>query len=210
MKAAIINFSGANGALELAEALNTHTDFTVEHLSDQTIDLSDYGVIFLPGGASYGDYLRPGAVAATTPVMSALKQVRQYATIIGIGNGFQILCEAGLLPGGFVQNESLNFHEELVTIHFNDLKLQLLASAKFGQYVLNDSIKDDQVLMTYEKGSPFGSRAKNIAALCDDTGHVMGVFPHPERVCQSWQAATDGKEVFEWIEEVASRNEGRK
>lgn len=208
MKAAIISFSGASGNLELAEALETQTNFTVHMVDDQTTDLSEFDLIFLPGGSSYGDSLRPGAIAAQTPVAEALKNTRENQKIIGIGNGFQILCEMRLLPGGFLLNKSLNFHEEFVAINFEQEELVLPVSAKFGQFVLFEELSTEQIVMRYKNGSPFGKDATDVAAVKNEDGRVLGIFAHPERACQSWQQSPDGAQFFHWLETEFARKEG--
>lgn len=210
MKAAIISFSGASGYLELAEAIETLTDMKAEVIDDQVNDLSDYDLVFLSGGAAYGDALRPGAIARQTPVADALKNMSKDQKIVGIGNGFQVLCEMGLLPGGFLANEDLNFHEEFVPVTLQENVLTLPVSAKFGQYVLNEEVDTEQVIMLYENHSPFGENASAVAAVLSADQRVLGVFPHPERACQSWQQSQDGAEFFAWLQSDFARKEGNK
>lgn len=197
MKACVIQFQGTGGELELVDALANFDAVEVTCVDDQATDLSAFDVIFLPGGASHGDYLRPGAIAAITPVIEAVRKAAAADTlIIGIGNGFQILTEADLLPGYFVINETLNFYEGYETVSFENGELTLPVSSKYGQYVLDEKVDDKQVLLSYQSVSPFGQEASTIAGVSNEAGNVIGIMPHFERATQPWRKSQDGLVVL--------------
>ena len=195
-----------------------------DYVWHQESTLANYDCVVLPGGFSYGDYLRAGAIARFSPVMTAL---RDYADagglVIGICNGFQILCEAGLLPGVLRRNEHLEYRcqwSNLLTER-NDTAfsrrcqpgqvLQVPVSHGEGNYFADDGTlsrleEEGRVLFRYcgpdgavtGADNPNGS-AHNIAGILNGQGNVLGMMPHPERSCEALLGSTDGKLIFQSI-----------
>ncbi|HEU5477677.1 MAG TPA: phosphoribosylformylglycinamidine synthase subunit PurQ [Gaiellaceae bacterium] len=166
-------------------------------------ELPDLDAIVLPGGFSYGDYLRCGAIARFSPVTAA---VREFAAagglVLGICNGFQILCEAGLLPGALLRNESLRFvcRDVRLTVERDDLPFttrcaagrQLVLPVKHGdgRYLAPPDLDASQVVLRY-LDNPNGS-VESIAGVCNETGNVMGLMPHPEHAVDPLLGSDDG------------------
>jgi phosphoribosylformylglycinamidine synthase len=187
-------------------------------------DLSAYDCIILPGGFSYGDYLRAGAIARLSPVMAALPDfVAQGRLVIGICNGFQILCEAGLLPGVLRRNLDLEFRcqwSNLLTERIDTpftcgcrpgQVLKIPVSHGEGNYYADDATiarleEEGRVLFRYcqasgavtDSANPNGS-AHGIAGILNEQGNVLGMMPHPERSCETLLGSADGKVVFQSI-----------
>ena len=166
-------------------------------------ELPDLDAVVLPGGFSYGDYLRCGAIARFSPATAA---VREFAAagglVLGICNGFQILCEAGLLPGALLRNESLRFvcRDVRLTVERDDLPFtgrcaagrQLVLPVKHGdgRYLPPPDLDPSQVVLRYVE-NPNGS-VENIAGVCNETGNVMGLMPHPEHAVDPLLGSDDG------------------
>ena len=187
-------------------------------------NLAGYDCVILPGGFSYGDYLRPGAMARVSPVMDAVRRFAQDGgLVIGICNGFQILCEAQLLPGILLRNHHLeyrcqwtNFRTEQVDSPFTrrcqpGQVLQVPVSHGEGNYFAEpDTLQDlearGQVLFRYceptgavtDASNPNGA-ANNIAGIVNQQGNVLGLMPHPERCCETVLGGTDGNFIFQSI-----------
>jgi phosphoribosylformylglycinamidine synthase len=193
----------------------------VDFIWHRDTDLSSHDAVIIPGGFSYGDYLRAGALARFSPVMNA---VRDFAArgklVLGICNGFQILCEAGLLPGALIRNRDLHFicdhvHvrvETPATPFTNELKrgsvLRLPIAHAEGNYVCDDATlaelqSEDRIIFRYcdESGeatttaNPNGSR-DSIAGICNRERNVLGLMPHPERACEELLGSSDGRAIF--------------
>lgn len=173
---------------------------------------SDYAAFVVPGGFSYGDYLRCGALAAKAPVMASLAEAAGKGyPILGICNGFQILCESGLLPGVLVRNEGRRFVDKWVGLRLENgtrwsnleagSRLRLPVAHGEGRYHLEDGelarLRDKkQIWLTYEDGSnPNGSLA-DIAGVCNEGRNVCGLMPHPERAVFSWMGGEDGRAIL--------------
>jgi phosphoribosylformylglycinamidine synthase subunit PurQ / glutaminase len=172
----------------------------------------DFDSYLLPGGFSYGDYLRSGALAALSPAMESLKEANELGKpIFGICNGFQILCEAGLLPGALMRNESGRFIDQWVDLKLENKSLwsPYKEGEKFsmpmahadGRYFINEEgfkkLKSNkQIWLTYEK-NPNGSVA-NIAGVMNDKKNVVGMMPHPDRALFEWMGSCDGLKFFDW------------
>lgn len=171
---------------------------------------SDYSSFVLPGGFSYGDYLRCGALAAKAPVMKSLSEAAaKGAPVLGICNGFQILCEARLLPGVLVRNESRKFIDKWVTLKpagksawLKDLSkpLRLPIAHGEGRFHSEDDVlkklnDQGQVWLKYEGGAPNGS-LQDIAGVTNEAGNVAGLMPHPERAIHDWMGGEDGRAIL--------------
>lgn len=222
MKFAVLRFPGSNCDQDCLFALNALPKAAAEPVWHKDTTLPDCDVVVVPGGFSYGDYLRCGAIAQFSPIMQA---VREFAAsggkVIGICNGFQILCEAGLLPGALVRNRDLHFicEHHLVRVETPDSAftrnapagtvLNLPIAHGEGCYFADDATLRDlsinrQVLMRYcdshgrttDAANPNGSRS-HIAGICNRERNVFGLMPHPERSCDPLLGSTDGLTIFE-------------
>ena len=223
MKAAVIRFPGSNCDQDCVLALRefgVETDF-VWHKDES---LADYDLIALPGGFSYGDYLRCGAIARFSPVMKAVREQAARGTLVlGICNGFQILCEAGLLPGALIRNRDLHFRCEHLHVRVEDVANPFLHEAQTGGLLripiahgegsytadaatLAELNQTGRVLLRYtdaagaatDAANPNGS-AENIAGICNAARNVFGLMPHPERACDPRLGSTDGRVIFQSI-----------
>lgn len=194
---------------------------------DET-SLDGFDSVILPGGFSYGDYLRPGAMARFSPVMDALnKFVASGRTAIGICNGFQILCESGLLPGALLPNDHLEYRCQPTQLRTERTDTAFTQACTQGQLLdvpvshgegnyfadpatLAQLEKDGRVLFRYcdasgqatDEANPNGS-ANNIAGIINEAGNVLGMMPHPERSCEAILGSTDGNLIFQSIIESA-------
>jgi phosphoribosylformylglycinamidine synthase len=187
-------------------------------------DLSDLDVVVIPGGFSYGDYLRCGAIARFSPVMQAtIEHAQQGKLVLGICNGFQVLTEAGLLPGALMRNRDLHFVCDRISLKVERTDLPWTQNYQSGEvitlpiahgegcyYADADTLKQledtDQVLFRYctpegeitDRSNPNGS-LNNIAGICDRRGNVLGMMPHPERAADPLLGGTDGIKLFEGV-----------
>ena len=211
MKAAVISFPGSNCDEDLVYALQL-AGHEAELVRSTATQLTDFDAVLLPGGFSYGDYLRSGAIAKFAPIMPALKQFAAAGgLVLGICNGFQILTEAGLLPGALQCNEKLNFicEAEPLTVVNNNTSFsnQYAAGASItlpiahgeGNYYADAATlaaieANHQVVFRYAD-NPNGS-LNDIAGLTNAAGNVLGMMPHPERAVEALLGGTDGLGVF--------------
>ena len=207
MKSAIIRFPGSNCDQDCHLALR-EMGVEVDYVWHKDASVSGYDLIVLPGGFSYGDYLRCGAIARFSPIMQSVKEAAAAGTpVLGICNGFQILCEAGLLPGALIRNRSLHFICEHIRVRVENTAttwtnaaaqnqiLRIPIAHGEGSYVVDAAtlrrLNDHrQILLRYcdaggavtDAANPNGA-AENIAGLCNEAGNVFGLMPHPERAC---------------------------
>ncbi len=213
MKVGIIRFPGSNcdrDVFHVLELVGAKPDYVWWN----TRDLSDYEAIVIPGGFSYGDYLRAGAIAAITPIIDGIKDcVSEGKPVLGICNGAQILAEVGLVPGVFTENENAKFICE-----WTDLKVESVKTPFTKLYKKNEIIKmpiahaegryyteniqelrdNDQIVLSFESENPNGSM-EAITGVCDEEGLVCAVMPHPERASESILGSDDGRKFFEGI-----------
>lgn len=211
MKVAVITFPGSNCDLDMYYALTDEFQIETTLVPATTNDLSDYDAIFLPGGFSYGDYLRTGAIARFAPVMAALQAADMAGKlIIGICNGFQILTEAGLLPGALQTNAKPGFicdttglkvanHQSAFTQAFSVDEINLPIAHGEGNYYVDAHQlarmqANGQIIFTYTD-NPNGSVA-DIAGVTNARGNVFGMMPHPERAVDELLGNTDGRAFF--------------
>lgn len=221
MKYGVIVFPGSNCDHDAYHVISKHVGQPVDFIWHRETDLSSYDAVIVPGGFSYGDYLRAGALARFSPVM---KSVTEFAArgrfVLGICNGFQILCEAGLLPGALIRNENLHFvcrhinvrAETSETPFTSEVKrssvLQLPIAHAEGNYVCDDETLDklkreDRIVFRYcdehgqltPESNPNGSR-EAIAGICNEGRNVLGLMPHPERACEDLLGSIDGSGIF--------------
>lgn len=231
MKFGVVVFPGSNCDADCYHVIKDVLEQPVDYIWHQEKEIKGYDALILPGGFSYGDYLRTGAIARFSPVMPAVMEFAdQGGLIIGICNGFQILLEAGLLPGAMLRNRSLTFICKPVwlkvkneaTPFTNQLQkgevLQIPIAHGEGNYFCDpstlQSLKDNnQILFTYcgpngeeeDIHNPNGSLA-NIAGIRNRKGNVLGMMPHPERCSEEVLGGIDGLKIFasmlKWCQEV--------
>ena len=196
----------------------------VDYVWHKDDDLSRYDCVVLPGGFSYGDYLRAGAIARFSTVMVAVAEFAgRGGLVLGICNGFQILCEAGLLPGVLMRNSHLEFRCQWVDLRVETSASRFTSSADKGQVLrvpishgegnffaepptLEALEAEDRVIFRYstpdgeidKAANPNGSLS-NIAGITNERGNVMGMMPHPERCCEAAIGGTDGRPIFQSI-----------
>ena len=220
-KFGVVVFPGSNCDHDAFYALHKVLEYDVNFLWHKDTDLKESDVIILPGGFSYGDYLRTGAIARFSPIMnSVIDFANKGGYVIGICNGFQILLEAGLLPGALLQNISLKFickdvylsvenYESNFTKGINDkIVLNLPIAHGDGNYFADENTlkeleANNQIILRYSSKdgnvsnefNPNGS-LKNIAGIINKNGNVLGMMPHPERSCNPILAKTDGSLIF--------------
>jgi phosphoribosylformylglycinamidine synthase subunit PurQ / glutaminase len=217
MKIGVVQFPGSNCDQDCLRALTDGLQFEADYLWHKETSVAAYDGIVLPGGFSYGDYLRCGAIARFSPIMRAVVVAAQDGMpILGICNGFQILCEAGLLPGALIRNQSLLFVCQPVWIRVESTeapctrmlkrgdKLSLPVAHGEGAYIadegtLNDLEVNDQVIFRYVDSdgnptlaaNPNGS-LRNIAGICNRERNIVGMMPHPDRAWEARLGSEDG------------------
>jgi phosphoribosylformylglycinamidine synthase len=213
MKFGVVVFPGSNCDRDMYDALSNDLGQEVSMLWHKDRDLSKFNTedcIILPGGFSYGDYLRCGAIARFSPMMqSVIEFANAGGKVFGVCNGFQILCESHLLPGALLRNENQQFVCKNIFITNDTGKIYKLPVAHGeGRYhadekILNELKTNNRVIFYYsdEKGNktksanPNGS-VRNIAGICNAGRNVFGMMPHPERACSSVLGNTDGQEIL--------------
>jgi len=220
MKVAIITFPGSNCDYDLYKCVQL-VGGNPEFLWHRDSSLGKVDAVMLPGGFSYGDYLRAGAIAAMSPIMAAVKKFADHGgPVLGICNGFQVLCEANLLPGALLPNTSLLFASKEVTLSvennstiFTDLyesdrSLRMPIAHAEGNYYADEETlerleEDGRVMFRYlgpqgkptNESNPNGS-ANHIAGIINTKGNVMGMMPHPERAVETILGSVDGLDLF--------------
>lgn len=205
----IVRFLGTNCDRDVWQAVEA-LDLKPQWLwHEDQFNVSDYSAYVVPGGFSYGDYLRCGALAAKSPVLKSLTEAAaKGAPILGICNGFQVLCESRLLPGALVRNESRKFIDKWVTLKQVSETAWTKGAAKsmrlpiaHGEgrfYVENDDLQKlrdkGQIWLTYED-NPNGS-IQDIAGVSNEKKNVCGLMPHPERAMHDWMGGEDGRAIM--------------
>ena len=227
MKFGVVVFPGSNCDEDMVYVLRDILKQETVKLWHKNTDLEGCTHIILPGGFSYGDYLRSGAIARFSPIMSSvIKHAENGGFVFGVCNGFQILCESGLLPGALLHNSSRKFICKNVFIKPENNSTQLTNSVSMkalkipiangeGKYfadteTLANLNKNGQILFRYcdengaitDEANPNGA-SENIAGVCNATKNVFGMMPHPERAADELLANTDGKSLFESILKAA-------
>lgn len=224
MKFGIVTFPGSNCDDDAYAAVTEALGADGVRLWHKDHDLQGVDVVILPGGFSYGDYLRAGAIARFSPIMrEVVEHARRGAPVVGICNGFQILCEAHLLPGALLRNATLRFASQWVHLRVEKTDTRFTNAYEKGQvlripiahgegrYTIDDDglrrLQDeDRILFRYVNArgerspdaNPNGA-ADDIAGILNDRGNVMGMMPHPERAVDATLGSTDGLGVFESI-----------
>ena len=221
MKFGVVVFPGSNCDHDAFYAIGNVLKKPVEFIWHQSEDLEDCDAVILPGGFSYGDYLRTGAIARFSPVMNSVEKFANGGgLVLGICNGFQILCEAGLLPGAMMRNSGLRFICRHVHIRVGQTDTPFTNAAEQGQilkipiahsdgnYTVDDATlveleRNRQVIFRYttsdgkndDAGNPNGA-VHNIAGVCNRERNVAGLMPHPERAVESALGSADGLMIF--------------
>ncbi|WKA51971.1 phosphoribosylformylglycinamidine synthase subunit PurQ [Planococcus liqunii] len=215
MKFAVIVFPGSNCDLDMYHAVKDELGEEAEYVWHDSTDLSGYDGILLPGGFSYGDYLRCGAIAQSSAVMDEVKKaVEAGKPVLGICNGFQILTEAGLLPGVLLRNKNLKFMcktvglkvENANTLFTNEYsegqEIQIPIAHGEGNYYCDDETyeqlkQNNQIVFSY--ADDFNGSRNNIAGIVNERGNVLGMMPHPERAVSELIGGSDGLALFKSI-----------
>ena len=213
-RAAVVRFPGSNCDQDVLDAA-TRAGADAYFVWHQDTDLKGADAVLLPGGFSYGDYLRSGAIARFSPVMDAVRRHAETGgPILGICNGFQILCEAGLLPGALMRNERLTFASRPVTLKVERTATIFTSAYRAGQFLrmpvahgdgrfaadtetLHRIEAEGQVVVRYAGAAenPNGS-VNDIAGICDPTGMIVGLMPHPDRAADPLVGSADGFGFF--------------
>lgn len=224
MKFGVVVFPGSNCDHDAYHAAHDVLGQPAEFLWHKESSLKGADVVVLPGGFAHGDYLRTGAIARFSPIMPAILEfARTGGPVIGICNGFQVLLEAGLLPGAMLRNRDLKFHCEQVYVRVEQTDTPFTASARKGQvlripiahgegnyYAEPEVIRaleaERRVIFRYtdargevtEAGNPNGA-VNNIAGICNAARNVVGLMPHPERACEPTLGSADGLILFQSV-----------
>lgn len=224
MRFGIVIFPGTWSDRDCHYALNSTLRQEAGYIWHKETNLSKYDCVILPGGFSYGDYLRPGAIARFSPVMASIERfASQGKLVIGICNGFQVLCEAGLLPGALLRSEHLEYRCQWVQLRVENSSspftsqceekqvLKIPISHYEGRYYADDATlaeleADKRIVFRYstptgditDAANPNGS-LQNIAGIINRKGNVLGMMPHPERACEAILGSSDGNLIWESI-----------
>ena len=223
MRAAVILFPGSNREGDVARALHQASGVRPPILRHDETELpAGIDLVVLPGGFAYGDYLRCGAIAARAPIMAAVSaHVRRGGLALGVCNGFQVLCEAGLLPGVLMRNADLRFICRMQHLRVENNQTRFAKAYAPGQVVkvaiahgegnyVADSATverlegEGRVAFRYAPGENPNGSARNIAGILSEKRNVLGLMPHPERVCDPTLGGTDGVALFKSLIETLS------
>ena len=233
MKFAVVVFPGSNCDHDAYHAAKHVLGHDAEFVWHKETSLKGADVVVLPGGFSHGDYLRTGAIARFSPVMTAVAEfARGGGPTLGICNGFQILCEAGLLPGAMLRNRDLKFHCEHVCVRVEQIDTPFTALARTGQvlripiahgegnYYAEPAViaaleTERRVIFRYcdtrgeitDAANPNGA-INGIAGICNTGRNVVGLMPHPERACEPLLGSADGLVLFESVVSVLAAHGG--
>ena len=216
MKTAVIVFPGSNCDRDLAVALEAVTGRRPEMVWHRETALPDgVGLVAVPGGFSYGDYLRSGAIAARSPIMRAVVEAAgKGLPVLGVCNGFQVLTEAGLLPGALIRNAGLNFVCRDVALTVDNAQsaftsgyqasdtIRMPVAHHDGNYVADTDTLDrleGEGRVAFRYAEPVNGSARDIAGLLNEAGNVLGMMPHPERKIDAAHGGEDGRRLFEGL-----------
>lgn len=231
MRFGVVVFPGSNCDYDCYYVLRDVLRKEVSFIWHKEENLGDYDCLILPGGFSYGDYLRTGAIARFSPIMESIEKfAKKGGLVIGICNGFQVLLEAGLLPGAMIRNKTLNFICKFVNIRVENNSVPYTYLYRQGQvlgipiahiegnyYADDKTIKsleeNNQIVFRYcdergelsEDSNPNGSKG-SIAGICNREGNILGMMPHPERASESILGSDDGRLIFESV--IRRREQG--
>lgn len=216
MKFAVLVFPGSNCDIDMYHAIKDELGEEVEYVWHDVTDLSGFDAVLIPGGFSYGDYLRCGAMASRSDVMSAVKKFAEEGKpVLGVCNGFQILTESGLLPGALLRNKDLKFICRTVQLKVENNNTMFTNQYEQGQIIhipiahgegnyfcddetLKKLVENNQIVFTYSGENPNGSLS-DIAGIINERGNVLGMMPHPERAVDELLGSADGLALFKSI-----------
>lgn len=216
MRAAVIQFPGSNCDRDMAVAIRQVTGAETSVIWHRETDLrSGLDLIAVPGGFSYGDYLRSGAMAARSPIMQAvIAAAARGVPVLGVCNGFQILTEAGLLPGALMRNAGIRFvcrdvrltvenSQSIFTSRYDQgEEITIPVAHHDGNYFADDATLDrleGEGRVAFRYAEAVNGSARNIAGILNDAGNVLGMMPHPERMIEPVQGGSDGRRLFEGL-----------
>ena len=218
MKSAVIVFPGSNCDRDLAVAFEAVSGSKPQMIWHRETELPEgLDLIGVPGGFSYGDYLRSGAMAARSPVMQAVAQAADKGTfVLGVCNGFQVLTETGLLPGALMRNAGIHFVCRDVALTVENSQSAFTSKYSAGERItvpvahhdgnyFADAATLDKLegegRVAFRYGESVNGSARNIAGILNERGNVLGLMPHPERVIEKAHGSTDGRRLFEGLVE---------
>ena len=221
MKTAVIVFPGSNCDRDLAVALESITGRAPAMVWHKESELPDgIGFVGLPGGFSYGDYLRSGAMAARSPIIRAVVDAANRGVpVMGVCNGFQVLTETGLLPGALMRNAGINFVSRPVALTVENSQslftsgyergetIRIPVAHHDGNYQADGETLDrleGEGRVAFRYAEKVNGSARNIAGLLNDAGNVLGLMPHPERAIEPAHGGTDGRRLFEGLRETVA------
>jgi phosphoribosylformylglycinamidine synthase I len=220
LKVAVIQFPGSNCDRDTVHVLKDVIKLNAELIWHNEFKDGQYDAVILPGGFSFGDHLRGGTIAAHSPATKAvIEMAGEDKPVLGICNGFQILIEAGLLPGALLRNTSLKFVCKWMTLRIEsdktaftsslkqNLKIRMPIAHNEGRFFVDENVLDrleaeGRVVMKYVDENPTGT-SRGIAAVSNERGNVVGMMPHPERASELELGGTDGRRIFESMVEWA-------
>lgn len=221
MKTAVIVFPGSNCDRDLAVAIEKITGHKPAMVWHKQAELPDnIGLVAIPGGFSYGDYLRSGAMAARSPIVKAVVAAAgRGVPVLGICNGFQVLTEAGLLPGALIRNSGINFvsrpveiivennHSLFTSGYGRGETIRIPVAHHDGNYHADQATLDrleDQGRIAFRYAEPVNGSARRIAGILNGSGNVLGLMPHPERAIEPELGSSDGRRLFEGLLETVA------
>ncbi|MBD1901008.1 phosphoribosylformylglycinamidine synthase subunit PurQ [Trichocoleus sp. DQ-A3] len=216
MKFGVVVFPGSNCDRDVAYVTRDLLHQPTRMVWHEDTDISDLDVVVIPGGFSYGDYLRCGAIARFSPVMQAtIKHAQQGKFVLGICNGFQVLTEAGLLPGALTRNQELHFICDRIPLKVERTHLPWTQAYSTGQVITLPiahgegryyadadtlaSLEDNHQILFRYHGENHNGSLNNIAGICNKKGNVLGMMPHPERASDPILGGTDGIGLFQGL-----------
>ena len=219
MKTAVITFPGSNCDRDMASALHLITGTEPVMVWHRETELpAGIGLVAVPGGFSYGDYLRSGAMAARSPVMQAVVEAAgKGLPVLGVCNGFQILTEAGLLPGALMRNGGIHFvcrdvaltventDSPFTTLYEKGETIRIPVAHHDGNYFADDATLDrleGEGRVAFRYAEEVNGSARNIAGVLNEKGNVLGMMPHPERMVEAAHGGTQGRRLFEGLLKV--------
>jgi phosphoribosylformylglycinamidine synthase len=215
MKSAVVTFPGSNRDHDMLRALERVTGTAPLAVWHADTELPKVDLVVLPGGFSYGDYLRSGAIAARAPIMRAVSDhAARGGLVLGVCNGFQILCEAGLLPGVLMRNASLRFVCREVKLRVETTATRFTSHYALGQVIRTPVAHgdgnyrcdgetlarlkgEDRIAFRYADGTNPNGSLDDIAGIVSDRRNVLGLMPHPENLIEPLQGGLDGRALFE-------------
>lgn len=226
MRVAIITFPGSNCDYDCYKALTDVIGAEANFVWHRETELGNADAVILPGGFSYGDYLRAGAIARFSPIMPrVIELARGGMPLLGICNGFQMLCEAHLLPGALIRNESLKFASRQVKVRVENNQTLFTSAYERGQIVkyhvahgMGNYVADertiaeleetDRIVFRYAEGTNPNGAMHDIAGIINLEGNILGLMPHPERSVETLLGSTDGVALFESLRRFIDGGKG--